>query len=277
MADRLFSLDENSGLQTGETQHGSKGVLDRVFRVAWFPLLLIALAWSAWVIQIQPLKLFQDIGKSAEFSKSFLHPNFNRLETFSQACLETLALALWGTFLAAVMAVPFGFLGARNTTPHPVIYQLVRRLMDVCRAVNEMVFALMFVAAVGLGPFAGMMAVAIHTFSYLGKLLSETVESIDHGQVEGVSAAGAHRLHVISFGVIPQILPNYLSFVLLRFESNVRSATVVGMVGGGGIGFYLWESLRSFQDQEASAIIIMITLMVIVIDFFSTQVRKRFI
>lgn len=236
-----------------------------------------ALIWSAVLIEIRPVELFRDLGKALTFMKGFLRPVFDRLDIFVKGCLETVAIALWGTFLAAIFSVPFGLLGAGNFSPHPVVYHLVRRFMDVCRAVNEMVFALMFVAAVGLGPFSGMMALAIHTTGYLAKLISETVESIDEGQIEGVAATGAHRIHVIIFGVLPQIIPNYLSYVLLRFESNVRSATVVGMVGGGGIGFYLWESLRSFNDGEASAIIILIIIMVVIIDQISNQLRKRFI
>ncbi len=250
---------------------------ERLRAAAPIALLAAALIWGAWVIEMRPLQLVTDLGKSVVFLKSFLHPSFGRLETYLKACLETLALALWGTFLAAAIGVPLGFLGARNVTPHPLVYHLTRRIMDVFRAVNEMVLALMFVAAVGLGPFAGMMALAIHTGGILGKLLSETVESIDEGQVEGVAAAGTHKLLVIVFGIVPQIVPHYLSYVLLRFESNVRSATVVGMVGGGGIGFYLWESLRSFQDSEASTIILLITVMVVVIDFFSSRLRKQFI
>jgi phosphonate transport system permease protein len=240
-------------------------------------LLVAALIWAAWVIEMRPLQLVTDLGKALVFLEGFLHPSFGRLETYLKACLETLALALWGTFLGAALGVPLGFLGARNVTPHPVVYHLARRVMDVFRAVNEMVLALMFVAAVGLGPFAGMMALAIHSGGILGKLLSETVESIDEGQVEGVAAAGTHKLLVIAFGIVPQVIPNYLSYVLLRFESDVRSATVVGMVGGGGIGFYLWESLRSFQDSEASTIILLITGLVMVIDFVSSRLRKQFI
>src|SRR5213593_4662252 len=113
---------------------------------------------------------------------------------------------MWGTVLALAMAVPLGLLGARNLSPHPLLYHLARRLMDV--------------TAVGLGPFAGMLALGVHTGGVLGKLLSETIEAIDPGQVEGVAAVGASRLHIIGFGVVPQVLPNFLSYILLRFESD---------------------------------------------------------
>jgi len=132
----------------------------------------------------------------------------------------------------------------------------------------------MFVTAVGLGPFAGMLALGIHTGGVLGKLLSETVESIDPGQVEGVAGVGAGWLHVIAFGVAPQIAPNYLSYILLRFESDIRSASVIGMVGGGGIGFYLWDTIRSFNDREAATVILLIVAMVMLVDIVSARIRR---
>jgi phosphonate transport system permease protein len=186
----------------------------------------------------------------------------------------TASIALWGTVLAIGIAVPLGLLGARNLAPHPVVYFAARRTMDVLRAVNEFVFALMFVTAVGLGPFAGMLALGVHTGGVLGKLLSEAIEAIDPGQVEGVSAVGAGRLHVIAFGVVPQVMPSFLSYVLLRFESDIRSASVIGMVGGGGIGFYLWDTIRSFNDREAATVILLIVAMVMVIDVVSSRVRR---
>jgi phosphonate transport system permease protein len=189
-------------------------------------------------------------------------------------CLITISIALWGTLLAVVIAVPLGFLGARNLAPHPLVCLAARRVMDVLRAVNEFVFALMFVTAVGLGPFAGMLALGIHTGGVLGKLLSETVEAIDAGQVEGVAATGASRLHVVALGVVPQILPNFISYLLLRFESDIRSASVIGTVGGGGIGFYLWDTIRAFNDREAATVILMIVAMVMLIDVVSSRVRR---
>jgi phosphonate transport system permease protein len=179
--------------------------------------------------------------------------------------------------MAIAIAVPLGLLGARNLAPHPLLYHAARRLMDLCRAVNEFVFALMFVTAVGLGPFAGMLALGIHTGGVLGKLLSETIEAIDPGQVEGVAAVGAPSLHVIGFGVVPQILPNFLSYILLRFESDIRSASVIGMVGGGGIGFYLWDTIRAFNDREAATVILLIVVMVVCVDMISARIRRAVI
>ncbi len=236
--------------------------------------LAVVFGLAARVIELRPLELLRDVGNIGVFLKGYLNPSFANVGEYAWQCVVTACIALWGTLLAVVIAVPLGFLGARNLSPHPVVYFLARRSMDVLRAVNEFVFALMFVTAVGLGPFAGMLALGIHTGGVLGKLLSETVEAIDPGQAEGVAAVGAGRLSVIAFGVVPQVLPNFLSYVLLRFESDIRSASVIGMVGGGGIGFYLWDTIRSFNDREAATVILMIVALVMCIDVISSRIRR---
>jgi phosphonate transport system permease protein len=199
----------------------------------------IVLGYAAQVVELRPFELLRDVGNIGVFLKGYLHPSFAHLREYAWQCVVTVCIALWGTVLALALAVPLGLLGARNLwrdcvgagrlrpSPHPLLYHLARRCMDLFRAVNEFVFALMFVTAVGLGPFAGLLALGVHTGGVLGKLLSETVEPIDPGQVEGVAAVGASRLHIISFGVVPQVLPNFLSYVLLRFESDLRSASVL--------------------------------------------------
>jgi len=234
----------------------------------------VVLALAARVVELRPLELARDIGNVGVFLKGYLQPSFANVGEYSWQCLVTVCIALWGTVLSLAVSIPLGLLGARNLSPHPAVYFAARRVMDVLRAVNEFVFALMFVTAVGLGPFAGMLALGIHTGGVLGKLLSETIESVDPGQLEGVAAVGAGRLHVIAFGVIPQVLPNFLSYVLLRFESDIRSASVIGMVGGGGIGFYLWDTIRSFKDGEAATVILLIVAMVMCVDVISSRIRR---
>jgi phosphonate transport system permease protein len=236
--------------------------------------LAILLGWAGRVIELRPLELARDIGNVGVFLKGYLHPSFANIGEYAWQCVVTICIALWGTVMAVAISVPLGLLGARNLSPHPAVYFVTRRVMDVLRAVNEFVFALMFVTAVGLGPFAGMLALGIHTGGVLAKLLSETIESIEPGQVEGVAATGAGRLHVIAFGVVPQVMPNFLSYVMLRFESDIRSASVIGMVGGGGIGFYLWDTIRSFKDREAATVILLIVAMVMLTDVVSSRVRR---
>jgi phosphonate transport system permease protein len=180
---------------------------------------------------------------------------------------------VWGTALAVIFAVPLGLLSAANIAP-TWVRQPVRRVMDAARAINEMVFAMLFIVAVGLGPFAGVLALFVHTTGVLAKLFSEAVESIDAQPVEGIRATGANALEEIVFGIIPQVLPLWISYSLYRFESNVRSASVVGMVGAGGIGVILWEIIRGFQYAETCAVMIIIIVSVTVIDLISARIRQ---
>ena len=185
-------------------------------------------------------------------------------------------MAIWATLLSVIFAIPFGLLSAENVTPwwirHPV-----RRLMDTLRAINEFVFALIFVVAVGLGPMAGVLALWIHTTGILAKLFSEAVESIDHRPVDGITVTGASKIEEVLYGVIPQVIPLWISFALYRFESNVRSATVVGLIGAGGIGMALSENMRSFQYDQAGVILLIIVFAVIILDIISGFLRKAFL
>jgi phosphonate transport system permease protein len=239
--------------------------------------LLLALLAGSWRgADMRPLDLWRDAGNMAQYASGFFPPNFGDWRYYLQELVVTLQIALWGTALAIVGSVPLALLAAGNLTPW-WINQPVRRVLDACRSINEMVFALLFVVAVGLGPFAGVLALWIHTTGVLAKLFSESVEAIDPQPVEGIRATGAHPLAVIVFGVIPQVLPLWISYALYRFESNVRSASVVGMVGAGGIGMVLWDVIRGFQYAQTAAVLIMLIVSVSVIDLVSSQCRKRLI
>jgi phosphonate transport system permease protein len=157
------------------------------------------------------------------------------------------------------------------------VHHPVRRVMDAFRSINEMAFAMLFVVAVGLGPFAGVLALFVHTTGILAKLFSEAVETIDPQPVEGIRATGAGALEEIAYGVIPQVLPLWISYTLYRFESNVRSATVVGMVGAGGVGVVLWDVIRAFRFPETCAVILMIIATVTVVDVASARLRRMFV
>jgi phosphonate transport system permease protein len=220
--------------------------------------------------------LLRDSGNIGTYGKEFFPPDFREWRIYAREMVVTVHIAIWGTVLAVVAAVPMGLLCSNNIAPRWV-YQPVRRIMDACRAINEMVFAMLFIVAVGLGPFAGVLALAVHTTGTLAKLFSEAVEAIDPRPVEGIRATGAHTLVEIVFGVIPQVLPLWLSFVLYRFESNVRSASVVGMVGAGGIGVVLFEVIRGFQYAQTCAVLIILAASVTLIDLLSATLRKRFI
>lgn len=212
---------------------------------------------------------------TSSYMAEYLKPDFSDLMAkYLPEMWRTVAVALWGTVLSVILAVPFALLGANNIAPVWVV-QIVRRLMDLLRSVNEIVLATAFFVAVGPGPLAGVLALAIHNAGVLAKLFSEAVESIDKAPVEGVRATGAARAHEIVWGVIPQVAPLWTSFALYRFESNVRSSTVLGLIGAGGIGFVLFENLKSFDYARTSAIAIVIVVAVSLIDLLSHQIRKR--
>jgi phosphonate transport system permease protein len=234
--------------------------------------LAVALMASIGPAELRFDVLVRDSGNIGAMLADFVPPDFTQWQTYIREMGVTLAVALWGTVLAVLLAIPFGLMGAKNIAPS-WLHQIIRRLMDAFRAINEMVFALIFVAAVGLGPFAGILALLVHTTGVLAKLFSEAVEAIDPRPVEGIRATGAGTLGQIRFGVIPQVLPLWLSFVLYRFESNVRSATVLGIVGAGGIGQSLYEAIRGFSYNQAGAIMIIIILSVALLDIVSSRLR----
>ena len=247
------------------------------FNILVWGTLAALLVWGFAPAEIyRVVNLFTDAGNMAEYASGFLHPNFRDFDFYLSEMILTVQIAVWGTLLAVAAAVPFGILCANNMVPWWV-YQPVRRLMDAFRAINELVFAVLFVVAVGLGPFAGVMALFVHTTGILAKLFSEAVEAIDPRPVEGIRATGASKVQEIAYGVIPQVLPLWTSFSLYRFESNVRAATVLGLVGAGGIGQVLFESIRGFYYSEAAAILILVVATVTFVDLLSQQLRKMVI
>ena len=234
------------------------------------------LAWSYDGAGIKPMELARDSGNIVTLARDFFPPDFSRWREYVQEMVLTVQIAIWGTGLAILFAVPFGLMCAGNIAPWWVA-QPVRRLMDLFRSINELVFAMLFVVAVGLGPFAGVLALWVHTTGILAKLFAEAVEAIDPHPVEGVRATGARGIEEIAYGVIPQVMPSWISFSLYRFESNVRSASVIGLVGAGGIGQLLWEIIRAFEFRQTCAIMLVIVVAVTAIDSASQALRRAFI
>jgi phosphonate transport system permease protein len=267
-----------------ETRSAGIAQLDRLAtppaRKPWEWLVLSAMAlvfaWAWQGAEMRPLDLWKDAGNMATYGKEFFPPDFSDWRLYLKEMVVTLHIALWGTALAIVAAIPMGLLSSSNIVP-AYVYQPVRRLMDAFRATNEMVFAMLFIVAVGLGPFAGVLALFVHTTGTLAKLFSEAVEAIDPRPVEGIRAGGAHPLAEILYGVLPQVMPLWVSFSLYRFESNVRSASVVGMVGAGGIGVVLFEVIRGFQYAHTCAVLLILIVTVSLIDLASAWLRKRLI
>jgi phosphonate transport system permease protein len=219
-------------------------------------------------------KLFTQSQNMREFGRGFLHPDFTQWRLYVAQMWLTVQIAIWGTALAVLAAAPMGLASARNIAPL-WLQQPMRAFTNILRSVPDLVVGLMFVVAVGLGPFAGVMAIAVNTGGVLAKLFSEAVESIDKAPIEGVRATGANRLQEIVWGVIPQVAPLWTSYALYRFESNSRSATVLGLIGAGGIGQLLFESLNAFEYAALSAIVIVIVAAVTLIDVLSQAMRAR--
>jgi len=249
--------------------------------------LSIVSGWSAfaglivfclWHMDFTPQRLWQGIWKLGWLAQLMFPPwHGGWLREFSYAMLQTLAMAFLGTLLASLGAVPLGFLGARNVVPQWLFHFGVRRIFDGIRGVDALLWALMFVNVVGLGPFAGVMAIAVSDTGTLTKLFAEAIENVDRRPLDGVRASGANRLQVMRFGILPQVLPVLLSHILYFFESNTRSATILGVVGAGGIGLQLADRIRVNNWDEVGFLLLMILLTVSLIDQLSKTIRRRFI
>lgn len=222
----------------------------------------------------------------------FFPPNLNKndLITYLFSMLETIQMAIIALVLSIVVAVPLSYMSSRNilnilipgNTPFhlflkKMIYGSATLVANIFRSINEIIWALIFVSAVGLGPMAGILALGVHTAGVLSKLLSEGNESIDPGPVEALTTTGAGFIKVLVYAVIPQTLPHFVSMALYRFESDVRSASILGFVGAGGIGFYLFDKMRAFENADVCTIIIVIVITVWLLDKFSAVIRRRFI
>jgi phosphonate transport system permease protein len=236
------------------------------------------LVFALWRVDASPTRIAEGIGKLGWLVSLMWPPSpGGALHELLQALAETVAMALFGTVLAAVVALPLSFLGAGNIVAPWLARFTVRRAYDGLRAVDSLVWALIFVSAVGMGPFAGILALAVPDIGLLAKTFSEALESADRRPVEGVRAAGGSRLHAIRYGLIPQAAPVMLAQLLYTFESNTRSATIIGVVGAGGIGLALADRMRINNWDEAAFIILLILAAVAVIDGTSRRIRLRLI
>ncbi len=245
-------------------------------RIVSLVVAIAVLIYTGKASDLSFVELFQGTGNMTEYISRYFPPDFSNWKLYLADTIETIAMGVWGTLMAAIVAVPLAIFSSENICPSWIVF-ITRRFSDAMRAINEVVFALIFVVAVGLGPFAGVLALFVHTAGTLGKLFSEAIESIDPGPVEGIRATGASKLQEIIFGVIPQVIPLWTSFVLYRFEANVRSASVLGIVGAGGIGVSLYQSFRAFRYQDVCAILIILIVSVSIIDTVSSRLRNRLV
>jgi len=221
-------------------------------------------------------RLAEGIPGMGRLLADMLPPDFTNWSTWIKPVLSTLAMSIAGTFIAVMFSLVLGFLAARTTTPHIAVYVVARIILNLLRAIPELIMGIVFVAAVGFGALPGVLALGFHSIGGVGKFFSESIEHVDQGPVEAVRATGASRLQVIIHGVLPQVLPQMMDTVFYRWEYNFRASTVMGMVGAGGIGFELIGSLRIMQYQEVSAILLVILAMVTLVDGLGRWMRGRF-
>jgi phosphonate transport system permease protein len=189
--------------------------------------------------------------------------------------IETVQIAIWGTLFSVLLALPLCFLAARNTSPNLAVFHMTRQLLNAFRGINEIIFAMIFVVAVGLGPFAGVLAMCVHGAGMLGKFFAEAVEEIDAGPLEALRATGTRPTLVTVFAVLPQVIPSWIAATLYRFEVNLRAGTILGMIGAGGIGFELTTSFKLFQYQDMATCVLLILVMVMTADYLSSKLRAR--
>jgi phosphonate transport system permease protein len=246
-------------------------------RLAMPAMLLLAfglLAFGLVDLDFSLTRLVTGLGQLGWIMLMMLPPDPGAsLPLYLKALGETLSIALLGTTIAALLALPVSLLAARNIVRSNVVRFPVRRFLDSIRGIDTLIWALVWINVVGLGPFAGVLAIAVSDFGALGKLFSEAIEAADEKQVEGVRASGGGALHEIRFGLLPQVLPVVAGQVLYFIESNTRSATIIGIVGAGGIGLQLAEQIRVLEWQKVSFLILMILIAVAAIDWLSGKMR----
>lgn len=202
-------------------------------------------------------------------------PDWNYFNNIFDPMMETIQMAVLGTTFGAILALPLSLLSARNITPSPWLYYPARFVLNLIRTIPELLFAALFVAVFGLGPVPGVLAITFFSFGLIAKLTYESIEAIDPGPLEAMTAVGANKLQYIHFGVIPQVLAPFVAYFLYTFEVNIRAAAILGLVGAGGIGLYLDRTLGLFRYQQTSTIIIFTLVIVLIIDYTSTRIREK--
>lgn len=238
---------------------------------------LFVLWISAIRISFSATNLLTGIPNMADFFGRMFPPHLSYFAFLVGPTVETVQIAAWGTVIAVLASAPLALLAARNTTPHPAVYAVTRLFLNLLRSINELIYALLLVSAVGLGPFPGVLAIALHATGMLAKFVAEEIEHVDRGPVEALQAAGAGRMQIILFAILPQVLPAVVGYILYRFDVSIRSATVLGLVGAGGLGFSLITTMKMFEYHDTAACILVIILLILAADWISGRLQKKLI
>ena len=238
--------------------------------------LIATLTFVVIDLEINFIKLFSDSSKYfGDILNRMLPPDFSNFRNLVLSMLETIAIAFLGTFIAIVLSIPMGLFSARNIAPNYLTFLIARIVIIFVRAIPEFIIAMILVIAVGFGAIPGVLALGLHTMGFLAKFYAEDIEHVDKGPIEALKSSGASKRQIISFAVIPQIIPSFVANNLYILDRNIRMATMLGIVGAGGIGYELQSSFRMFEYQKVSAIIIIIFATIFVIDYLSSYIRSK--
>ena len=248
---------------------------------SWKTLISIALFCSILVfivkdLEIDFIKLVTDSSKYfGDILSRMLPPDFSNLNQLVYAMFETIEIAFLGTFIAIVLSIPLGLFSARNLAPNYFVYLICKTIVIFFRAIPEFIIAMILVIAIGFGAIPGVLALGLHTMGFLAKFYAEDIEHINKGPIDALKSSGATKSQIISFGVVPQILPSFVANNLYIFDRNIRMATMLGIVGAGGIGYELQSSFRMFEYERVSAIIVLIFITIFIIDYLSSFIRSK--
>jgi phosphonate transport system permease protein len=266
---------ELRGVKTPVSLGGWGSAFSAAMRIIGVLVAILIVVQSLIVVEARPQDLITGIHGMADIIRRAMPPDFSKFHDALWPALETVDIAIFGTLAGVILAIPLAVLAATNVTPSRYMYYLARGIIGFTRAVPDLVWALFFVTAVGLGPFPGGLALAVHSIGMLGRLFAETIEHMDMAPIDALSLTGARRVQIFTHGIIPSVLPSLAGISLYRLDENFRSSLVLGFVGAGGIGFQLLTAMNLFQYQEVSLLLIVIFVIVVAVERLSALLRQK--
>jgi phosphonate transport system permease protein len=255
--------------------NGWSRALGNATRIVMVLIVILIIVQSLYVVQARPQDLITGFHGMVDIVRRSMPPDFSNFDAVLWPTLETLDIAIFGTISGLILSLPLAVLAAANVTPSRFLYYFARGIIGFTRAVPDLVWALLFVTAVGLGPFPGGLALAVHSIGMMGRLFAETIEQMDMAPIDALELTGARRLQVFTHGVLPSVLPSLLGICLYRLDENIRSSLVLGFVGAGGLGFQLLTAMNLFQYQEVSVLLIVTFVIVLAAERLSAIARER--
>jgi phosphonate transport system permease protein len=258
-----------------DTGSGWTNALASATRIVLILIAILIAVQSLIVVQARPQDLITGFHGMVDIIRRSIPPDFSNFDTVLWPALETIDIAIFGTLAGLIMSMPLAVLAAANVTPSRVLYYVARGIIGFTRSVPDLVWALLFVTAVGLGPFPGGLALAVHSIGMMGRLFAETIEHMDMAPIDALALTGARRVQIFTHGVVPSVLPSLLGISLYRLDENIRSSLVLGFVGAGGIGFQLLTAMNLFQYRQVSVLLIVTFVIVLAAERLSAIARER--